>query len=197
MGLIALADVLKEDSRKAIEALQRSGNEVWLVTGDNERVANAIAKQLGIKNVMAQSKPEQKMEKIIELQKSGKIVAMVGDGVNDAPALTKANLGIAIGAGTEVAVQAGGIILIRNSIYDVYVALELGKSTMSKIRQNLLWAFGYNIILIPVAAGALIPFYTVSIYSFLPLLSGFAMAFSSVTVVTNSLLLARFKARPN
>ncbi|MDE1851628.1 MAG: heavy metal translocating P-type ATPase [Candidatus Micrarchaeota archaeon] len=195
IGLIALADVLKDDSRKAIEALQGSGKEVWLVTGDNERVAKAVARQLGIKNVIAQSKPEQKMEKIAELQRSGKVVAMVGDGVNDAPALTKADLGIAIGAGTEVAVQAGGIILIRNSIYDAYVALELGKRTMSKIRQNLFWAFGYNAILIPVAAGALIPLFTISIYSFLPLLAAFAMAFSSVTVVTNSLLLARFRPR--
>ncbi len=195
IGFIALADVLKDDSKKAIGVLQGSGKEVWLVTGDNERVANAVAKQLGIKNVIAQAKPEQKMEKIIELQKSGKVVAMVGDGVNDAPALTKADLGIAIGAGTEVAVQAGGIILIRNSIYDVYVALELGKRTMSKIRQNLFWAFGYNIILIPVAAGALIPFFTISIYSFLPLLAAFAMAFSSVTVVSNSLLLTRFKVQ--
>ena len=193
IGLIALADVLKEDSKKAIDALQGSGKEVWLVTGDNERVANAVARQLGIKNVIAQSKPEQKMEKIIALQKSGKVVAMVGDGINDAPALTNADLGIAIGAGTEIAVQAGGIILIRNSIYNAYIALELGKRTMSKIRQNLFWAFGYNTILIPVAAGALIPFFTISVYSFLPLLAAFAMAFSSVTVVSNSLLLARFK----
>ncbi len=193
IGLIALADVLKEDSAKAIDALQGSGKEVWLVTGDNERVANAVARQLGIKNIIAQSKPEQKMEKIAELQKSGKVVAMVGDGVNDAPALTKADLGIAIGAGTEVAMQAGGIILIRNSIYDAYIALELGKRTMSKIRQNLFWAFGYNIILIPIAAGALIPFFTISVYDFLPLLAAFAMAFSSVTVVSNSLLLARFR----
>ncbi len=192
VGLIALADVLKEDSKDAIEALQSSGREVWLVTGDNERVANAVARQLGITNVMAQSKPEQKMEKIVDLQKSGRVVAMVGDGVNDAPALTKANLGIAIGAGTDVAVQAGGIILMSNSIYDAYIALELGKRTMSKIRQNLFWAFGYNTILIPVAAGALIPFFTIRIYAFLPLLAAFAMAFSSVTVVSNSLLLARY-----
>jgi Cu+-exporting ATPase len=193
IGFIALADVLKEDSKKAIAALQSSGKEVWLVTGDNERVANAVARQLGIKNVMSKSKPEQKMEKIIELQKSGKVVAMVGDGINDAPALTKADLGIAIGAGTEVAVQAGGIILTKNSIYDAYIALELGKRTMSKIRQNLFWAFAYNMVLIPIAAGALIPIFTVSIYNVLPLLAALAMAFSSVTVVSNSLLLGRFK----
>ncbi len=194
IGLIALADMLKDDSKAAIDALQGSGKEVWLVTGDNERVARAVAGQLGIKNVIANSKPEQKMEKIADLQKSGKVVAMVGDGVNDAPALTKADLGIAIGAGTEVAIQAGGIILVRNSIYDAFTALELSRRTMSKIRQNLLWAFGYNAILIPVAAGALIPFFTISMYSFLPMLSALAMAFSSVTVVSNSLLLARSKA---
>ncbi len=194
IGLIALADVPKKESSKTIKALQDTGREVWLVTGDNGRVANAIAKQLGIKNVIANAKPQDKMKKIAELQKKGRVVAMVGDGVNDAPALTKADIGIAIGAGTDVAIQAGGIILIRNNIYDAYVALELGKRTMAKIRQNLFWAFGYNILLIPIAAGALIPFFTISVYSFLPMLAALAMALSSVTVVSNSLLLARFKA---
>ncbi len=193
VGMIALADVLKEDSKKAITAFKNSGKEVWLITGDNERVANAVAKQLGIENVLAQVKPKGKMEKIEELQGDGKVVAMIGDGVNDAPALTKADLGIAIGAGTDVAIQAGGIILIKNNIYDAFVALELGKRTMSKIKQNLFWAFGYNIVLIPVAAGALIPVFTISIYGFLPMLAALAMAFSSVTVVSNSLLLTRFK----
>ena len=193
-GIIALADVLKMDSKKAIEALQKNGIEIWLVTGDNQSVAEAVAKQLGIKNVISKAKPEQKMEKIIELQKKGKIVAMVGDGINDAPALTKADLGIAIGAGTEVAAQAGGIVLIENKVYNVYVALELGKRTMSKIRQNLFWAFGYNVVLIPIAAGALIPVFTISVYQVLPVLAAFAMAFSSVTVVLNSLLLGRFRA---
>jgi Cu+-exporting ATPase len=195
VGLVALADELKEDSKRAIDAMQSTGREVWLVTGDNERVAKAVAKKLGITNVIAQAKPKDKMLKIKELQESGKIVAMVGDGVNDAPALAKADLGIAIGAGTDVAIQAGSIILVRNRVYDAFIALELGKRTMSKIRQNLFWAFGYNTVLIPIAAGALIPFFTVSVYSFLPLLAAFAMAFSSVTVVSNSLLLARFKAR--
>lgn len=193
VGLIALADVVKNDSEKAIRAFRDSGKEIWLITGDNERVANAVAKKLGIKDVIAQAKPKDKMRKISELQKNGNIVAMIGDGVNDAPALTKADLGIAIGAGTDVAIQAGGVVLIKNSIYDAYVALELGRRTMSKIRQNLFWAFGYNIILIPVAAGVLIPFFTVGVYSFLPLLAAFAMAFSSVTVISNSLLLTRFK----
>jgi Cu+-exporting ATPase len=194
-GLIALADVLKQDSKKAINAFKNSGREVWLITGDNERVANAVAKQLGIENVLAQTKPKDKMEKIKELQRDGKVVAMVGDGVNDAPALTKADLGIAIGAGTDVAIQAGGIILIKNNIYDAFIALELGKRTMSKIKQNLFWAFGYNIVLIPIAAGALIPVFTISIYGFLPMLAALAMAFSSVTVVSNSLLLTRFKSK--
>ena len=192
IGIIALADVLKSDSKDAIRRFQESGMEVWLITGDNERVADAISKQLGIRNIIAHSKPEEKMKKIVELQKEGKVVAMIGDGVNDAPALTKADLGIAIGSGTDVAIQAGGIILIKNSVYDAVTALRLGKKTMAKIKQNLFWAFAYNIILIPIAAGALIPFFTVSVYTFLPLLAAFAMAFSSVTVVSNSLLLARF-----
>ena len=194
LGIIALADVLKKDSGRAIGAMKKSGREIWLVTGDNEKIANAIAKRLGINNVIARAKPEQKMAKVAELQSSGKVVAMIGDGINDAPALTKADLGIAIGAGTEVAMQAGGIVLIRNSIYDAYIALELGKKTMSKIRQNLFWAFAYNAVLIPVAAGALVPFFTIGIYSFLPIFGAFAMAFSSVTVVLNSLLLSRFDA---
>ena len=194
-GIIALADVLKDDSRKAIDAFKDSGKELWLITGDNERVANAVAKQLGIKNVMAQAKPKDKMVKIKELQSDGKIVAMIGDGVNDAPALTKADLGIAIGAGTDVAIQAGSIILIKNDIYDAFIALELGRRTMAKIKQNLVWAFGYNIVLIPIAAGALIPIFTISIYGFLPVLAALAMAVSSVSVVSNSLLLARSKPR--
>lgn len=194
IGLIALSDTLKKDSKKAIGAFQKDGIEVWLVTGDNARVAESVGRQLGIANVISQAKPEQKMEKVVELQKSGKIVAMIGDGINDAPALTKADLGIAIGAGTEVALQAGGIILMKNSMYDAYVTLELSRRTMAKIRQNLFWAFGYNAVLIPIAAGALIPVFTIGIYGVLPMLAAFAMAFSSVTVVSNSLLLSRFKA---
>ncbi len=193
IGMISLADALKKDSKIAVEALQHSGKEVWLITGDNELVAKAIAKQLGIKNMIANSKPGDKLKKISELQKSGKIVAMVGDGINDAPALTKADVGLAIGAGADIARQAGGIILMKNSPYGVFLTLELGKKTMSKIRQNLFWAFGYNTVLIPVAAGALVPIFTASVYTFLPMLAAFAMALSSVTVISNSLLLNRFK----
>ncbi|MHB1830590.1 MAG: heavy metal translocating P-type ATPase [Candidatus Micrarchaeaceae archaeon] len=192
-GIIALADVLKEDSGKAVNAFMKSGKEIWMITGDNEIVANAVAKSLGIENVIAHAKPKDKMRKIEELQSEGRRVAMIGDGINDAPALTKADLGIAIGAGTDVAEQAGGIILIKNNIYDAFTALELGKLTMRKIKQNLFWAFGYNIVLIPIAAGALIPFYTTSIYNVLPMVAALAMAFSSVTVVSNSLLIARFR----
>ena len=193
IGLIAIADALKEDSRKAIDSFKNAGYTVWLATGDNQKVVNAVAKSLGIEHVIFQVKPRDKLDKIADLQKEGKVVAMIGDGVNDAPALTKADVGIAIGAGTEVAIQAGGIILIKNSIFDAFVALQLGKKTMSKIRQNLFWAFGYNIVLIPIAAGALIPVFTISVYNILPMLAALAMAFSSVTVVSNSLLLARFK----
>ena len=194
-GLIAVSDTLKEGSAKAIAAMKKAGYEIWLVTGDNNRAASAVAAELGIEHVVSEAKPEEKMEIISKMQGDGKVVAMIGDGVNDAPALTKADVGIAIGAGTEVAIQAGGIVLMRNSLYDALAALELGKRTMGKIRQNLFWAFAYNAVLIPVAAGALIPVFTVSIYNVLPMFAAVAMAFSSVTVVSNSLLLARFKAK--
>ncbi len=193
IGLVAIADAIKGDSRKAIDSFKNAGYTVWLATGDNQKAANAVAKSLGIEYVISGVKPKDKLDKISDLQKEGDVVAMVGDGVNDAPALTKADVGIAIGAGTEIAIQAGGIILINNSIYDAFVALQLGKKTMSKIRQNLFWAFGYNIILIPIAAGALIPILTISVYNILPMLAALAMAFSSFPVVTNSLLLARSK----
>jgi Cu+-exporting ATPase len=193
IGLIAIADALKEDSRKAIDLFKNGGYSVWLITGDNQKTADAVAKSLGIEHVMYQAKPKDKLDKIADLQREGSVVAMIGDGVNDAPALTKADVGIAIGAGTDVAIQAGSIILIKNSVYDAFVALRLGKRTMSKIRQNLFWAFGYNIVLIPIAAGALIPVFSISMYNLLPMLAALAMAFSSVTVVSNSLLLARFK----
>ncbi len=195
IGLIAIADALKGDSKKAIDSFKNAGYSVWLATGDNQKVANAVAKSLGIEHVIFQVKPKDKLDKIADLQREGNVVAMIGDGVNDAPALTKADVGIAIGAGTEIAIQAGGIILIKGSVYDAFVALQLGKRTMSKIRQNLFWAFGYNIVLIPIAAGALIPVFSISMYNLLPMLAALAMAFSSVTVVSNSLLLTRFKVQ--
>ncbi len=195
VGIIALADAIKSGSRGAIDMLHADRKDVWMITGDNGIVANAVAKKLGIDNVVAGAKPQDKMRKVAELQRAGRKVAMIGDGVNDAPALTKADLGIAIGAGTDVAIQAGGMVLMRNDIYDAVFALRLAKSTMSKIRQNLFWAFAYNAVLIPVAAGALIPFFTVSVYDVLPALAAAAMALSSLTVVSNSLLLSGFKPR--
>lgn len=191
-GLIALQDTLKEDSKKALKAINSLNIDTWLISGDNEIAARAIADELEIKNVMANLKPKQKMERIEELQKQGKIVAMVGDGINDAPALAKANLGIAIGSGTDVAKETGGLVLMKDRLYDVYVALKLGRMTIRKIKQNLMWALFYNAILIPIAAGVLIPFLGPQIYNELPFMAAFAMAFSSTTVVLNSLLLKRF-----
>jgi Cu+-exporting ATPase len=193
IGAIALADSLKVGSKDVVNAFRGAGYEIWMMTGDNERAGATVAKALGITNVISQAKPKDKMDAIMRLQEKGKVVAMIGDGINDAPALMKADVGIAIGAGTDIAIQAGSIVLINNSLRDAFAALQLGKKTMMKIRQNLFWAFAYNIILIPVAAGALIPFFTVSIYGVLPVFAALAMAFSSVTVVSNSLLLRRFK----
>jgi Cu+-exporting ATPase len=192
-GVICSADTLKEYATETIVELKRMGLEVIMLTGDNERTAKAIARRLGIEKIFAEVLPQQK-EAIIEgLQKEGKIVAMVGDGINDAPALARANVGIAIGSGTDVAKETGGIVLIKEDLRDVVTALKLSKSTVSKIKQNLFWAFGYNTVLIPIAAGALVPFFGVQIYNVLPFLAAGAMAFSSVTVVGNSLLLERFK----
>lgn len=193
VGLIAVADTLKENSVEAIKQLQRMDVETVMLTGDNERTAKAIGRRLGIGRVMAEVLPQQKAEVIKKLQEEGKIVGMVGDGVNDAPALAQANIGIAIGSGTDVAVETGDIVLIKDELRDVATAIQLSKRTMSKIRQNLFWAFAYNTVLIPVGAGALVPLLGFGIYQFLPLLAAFAMAFSSTSVVSNALLLRRFK----
>jgi Cu+-exporting ATPase len=166
-----------------------------MLTGDNERTAKHIAARLGIERVIAQVLPQQKEEVISKLKSEGKIVAMVGDGINDAPALATADLGIAIGSGTDVAKETGGIILIKGDVRDVAIALELGKKTVSKIKQNLFWAFVYNTGLIPIAAGALVPLLGVEIFGWLPMLAAIAMAMSSVTVVGNSILLGRYKPK--
>jgi Cu+-exporting ATPase len=194
-GIIALADTVKENAREAIDSLKSMGIEVILLTGDNERTAKAIGSKLGIDNVIAQVLPQQKEEVIARLKSEGKIVAMIGDGINDAPALARADLGIAIGSGTDVAKETGGIILIKNDLRDVVTAFELGRKTVSKIKQNLTWAFGYNTGLIPVAAGALVPLFGPSMYEWLPFLAAGAMAMSSVSVVSNSLLLGRYRPR--
>ena len=195
-GIITLADTIKENAREAIDSLKSMGKEVIMLTGDNERTANYIASRLGIERVIAQVLPQQKEEVISNLKsKEGKIVAMVGDGINDAPALATADLGIAIGSGTDVAKETGGIILIKGDVRDVVIALDLGTKTVSKIKQNLFWAFAYNTGLIPIAGGILVPFLGVGIFGWLPMLAGVAMALSSLTVVGNSLLLGRYKPK--
>jgi Cu+-exporting ATPase len=195
-GIIAIADTIKEGAKEVIEILKNQRIEPIMLTGDNEKTAKAVASKIGIDRVIAQVLPHQKEEIVANLKtKDNKIVAMVGDGINDAPALARADLGIAIGSGTDVAKETGGIILIKNNIRDVITALELGKKTVSKIKQNLFWAFAYNTGLIPVAAGALVPIFGLSVFGWLPILAGIAMAMSSVTVVTNSLLLGRYKPK--
>jgi len=194
-GILALGDTIKESAKKAIEPLKSNGKEVIMLTGDNERTAKHIAARLGIERVIAQVLPQQKEEVISKLKSEGKIVAMVGDGINDAPALATADLGIAIGSGTDVAKETGGIILIKGDVRDVAIALELGKKTVSKIKQNLFWAFAYNTGLIPIAAGALVPLLGIEIFGWLPMLAAVAMAMSSVTVVGNSILLGRYKPK--
>jgi Cu+-exporting ATPase len=191
-GLIAVADTLKEHSAEAVRVLKEMGLEVIMLTGDNQRTAQTIAAQVGVDRVVAEVLPGDKASEIKRLQGEGKVVAMVGDGVNDAPALAQANIGIAVGTGTDVAVETGDIVLIKNDLRDVVVAIQLSRATMRKIRQNLFWAFFYNIILVPLAAGA---FYPLLHVLFDPVYAAAAMASSSVTVVTNASLLRRFKPK--
>jgi len=194
-GILALADTTKESAKIAVDDLKSQGKEVIMLTGDNERTAKSIATQLGIDRVIAQVLPQQKEQVISGLKSEGKKVAMVGDGINDAPALAVADLGIAIGSGTDVAKETGGIILIKSDVRDVSIALELGKKTVTKIMQNLFWAFAYNTGLIPIAGGALVPLLGVGIFGWLPMLAAVAMAMSSVTVVGNSILLGRYRPK--
>ncbi len=182
IGIIAVADAIKEDSVIAITELNRQGYRTIMITGDNEITANAIAKQAGIKEVIANVLPEDKAKKVSELQRKG-MVAFVGDGINDAPALKQSNVGIAMGTGTDIAIEAGDIVLARGSLRGVVASINLSKATFKKIKQNLFWAFAYNIIAIPLAVMGLLH----------PVIAEIAMATSSITVVTNANLLRRKK----
>jgi Cu+-exporting ATPase len=189
-GLVAIADVLKESAKNVVDELKNMGLKAVMITGDNWRTAKVIAREIGVENVLAEVLPQDKAEQVKRLQEAKEVVAFVGDGINDAPALAQADVGIAIGGGTDVAIESGQIILMRDELTDVVSAVRLSKKVMSRIRQNLFWAFAYNSALIPVAAGALYPSFGITLK---PELAGLAMAMSSVTVVTFSLMLKRYK----
>lgn len=188
LGLIAVADTLKSDAKDMVAALKKMHITVWMITGDNERTANAIAVQAGIDHVLASVLPQEKAQKIKELKANNTVVAFAGDGINDAPALAGADVGIAMGTGTDVAIESAGITLLNKDLRSVVTAIRLSKATLSIIKQNLFWAFAYNVVLIPVAAGALYP---ITGWLLNPALAAFAMAASSISVVGNSLRLKR------
>lgn len=190
IGIIAIADTVKEKAKETIEKFKKMGMKILMITGDNKRSAQSIAGQVGIENVLSEVLPQDKVNEVKKLQEKKEIVAFIGDGINDAPALTQADIGIAIGSGTDVAIESGDVVLIKDDLRDSVNAIKLSKKVMSRIKQNIFWAFAYNAALIPVAAGVLYPLYNIT---FRPEFAGLAMALSSVTVVSLSLLLKRYK----
>jgi Cu+-exporting ATPase len=186
VGLIALADVVKETTPLAIKQFKEMGLQLVMITGDNARTAQTIAQQIGIDVVRAEVLPQDKAQEVKKLQAAGDVVAFVGDGINDAPALAQADVGIAIGSGTDIAIESGEIVLVKSDLLDAVAAVQLSRKVMARIKQNLFWAFAYNTALIPVAAGVMFPFFGIM---FRPEFAGLAMALSSVTVVTLSLTL--------
>ena len=190
VGLIAVADTLKGQARGVVSELRRRGIEVAMLTGDDRRTAAAIAGEAGIERMLAEILPEDKAREVARLREQGRRAAMVGDGINDAPALAQADVGIAMGSGTDVAIEAAGVTLMRGDLRGVVAAVDLARRTLRIVKENLVWAFGYNVVLIPVAAGLLYPLWGVLLS---PMLAGAAMAFSSVSVVTNSLRLKRWQ----
>ncbi len=190
LAIIGISDTLKPSSTQTIKQLQKEGIDVWMITGDKTRTANAMAERLGIHNVMSEVLPGEKAAKVKQLQEDNRIIAFVGDGVNDAPALAQADVGIALGSGTDVSVETGDIVLVRDDLTDVISGIDLGRKTVSKIRQGFFWALIYNMILLPIAAGVFYPFTGLALR---PEFAGLAMALSSVSVVSNALLLGRYQ----
>ncbi|MFA4838913.1 MAG: heavy metal translocating P-type ATPase [Candidatus Neomarinimicrobiota bacterium] len=188
-GIIAIADQIQPSAIRTVENLQKSGRSVALITGDNARAAKAIAQKAGIERILAEVLPQGKAAEVKRLQKNGEVIAFVGDGINDAPALAQSDVGIAIGSGTDIAMESADIVLMKNDLTNIVAALQLSRKVMSKIRQNLFWAFAYNVALVPVAAGILTPLFGIT---FRPELGGAAMALSSVTVISLSLMLKNF-----